>query len=30
MFARALGIEDRDPWMTEHMAGAYLGVKPQE
>jgi len=30
MFRHALAIEDRDPWMTEHMAGAYLGVKPQE
>ena len=30
MFARALELEDNDPWMTEHMAGAYLGVKPQE
>ncbi len=30
MFARAIAIEDGDPWMTEHMAGAYLGVKPQE
>lgn len=30
MFGRALDIEDGDPWMTEHMAGAYLGVKPQE
>ncbi|GAB3105167.1 tetratricopeptide repeat protein [Lysobacter terrae] len=30
MFARALALEDNDPWMTEHMAGAYLGVKPQE
>jgi tetratricopeptide (TPR) repeat protein len=30
MFDHALGIEDNDPWMSEHMAGAYLGVKPQE
>lgn len=30
MFNSALAIEDNDPWMTEHMAGAYLGVKPQE
>ena len=30
MFRHALAIEDLDPWMTEHMAGAYLGVKPQE
>lgn len=30
MFDRALEIESDDPWMTEHMAGAYLGVKPQE
>lgn len=30
MFDRALEIENDDPWMTEHMAGAYLGVKPQE
>lgn len=30
MFDRALDIEDNDPWMSEHMAGAYLGVKPQE
>ena len=30
MFGRALEIEDGDPWMTEHMAAAYLGVKPQE
>jgi tetratricopeptide (TPR) repeat protein len=30
MFDRALEIEDGDPWMTEHMAGAYLGVRPQE
>lgn len=30
MFAHALEIENGDPWMTEHMAGAYLGVKPQE
>lgn len=30
MFDRALDIENGDPWMTEHMAGAYLGVKPQE
>ena len=30
MFAQALEMEDGDPWMTEHMAGAYLGVKPQE
>jgi tetratricopeptide (TPR) repeat protein len=30
MFARAIELEDNDPWMTEHMAGAYLGVKPQE
>lgn len=30
MFDSALKLEDRDPWMTEHMAGAYLGVKPQE
>lgn len=30
MFDRALEIEDNDPWMSQHMAGAYLGVKPQE
>jgi len=30
MFDQALAIEDGDPWMTEHIAGAYLGVKPQE
>lgn len=30
LFGHAIAIEDRDPWMTEHMAGAYLGVKPQE
>jgi tetratricopeptide (TPR) repeat protein len=30
MFAQAIELEDEDPWMTEHMAGAYLGVKPQE
>ena len=30
MFATAIAIEDGDPWMTEHMAGAYLGVRPQE
>lgn len=30
LFDRALALEDRDPWMTEHIAGAYLGVKPQE
>lgn len=30
MFDRALEIEDRDPWVTEYMAGAYLGVRPQE
>ena len=30
MFDRALQIESDDPWMTEHMASAYLGVKPQE
>ena len=30
MFAKAIATEDGDPWMTEHMAGAYLGVKPQE
>lgn len=30
MFDRALAIEDRDPWVTEYMAGAYLGVRPQE
>ena len=30
LFDQALAIENDDPWMTEHMAGAYLGVKPQE
>ncbi|MFC5570141.1 tetratricopeptide repeat protein [Lysobacter yangpyeongensis] len=30
MFARALELESDDPWMSEHMAGAYLGVRPQE
>ncbi|QNP39733.1 tetratricopeptide repeat protein [Lysobacter solisilvae (ex Woo and Kim 2020)] len=30
LFDRALEIENNDPWMSEHMAGAYLGVKPQE
>lgn len=30
LFDRALDIEDGDPWTIEHMAGAYLGVKPQE
>lgn len=30
MFNHALSIEADDPWMTEHIAGAYLGVKPQE
>lgn len=30
LFARALEMESSDPWMTEHIASAYLGVKPQE
>lgn len=30
MFAKAIAIEADDPWMTEHMASGYLGVKPQE
>lgn len=30
LFDRAIELEDKDPWITEYMAGAYLGVKPQE
>jgi tetratricopeptide (TPR) repeat protein len=30
MFDSALEIENDDPWMSQHMAGAYLGVVPQE
>ena len=30
LFARALEMESGDPWLTEHIASAYLGVKPQE
>ncbi|WP_363800469.1 hypothetical protein ABU614_10235 [Lysobacter firmicutimachus] len=30
MFAQAFELADDDPWITEHVAGAYLGVKTQE
>ena len=30
MFDRAVELEHNDPWMSEHIAGAYLGVRPQE
>ncbi|GAB3347331.1 hypothetical protein GCM10027430_06760 [Lysobacter tyrosinilyticus] len=30
MFDRAVELENNDPWMSEHIAGAYLGVRPQE
>ncbi len=30
LFDRAIDMDDGDPWVTEPMAGAYLGVKPQE
>jgi tetratricopeptide (TPR) repeat protein len=30
MFDRALDLENNDPWMTQHIAGAYVGVRPQE
>ncbi|WP_141233441.1 tetratricopeptide repeat protein [Lysobacter antibioticus] len=30
MFEQAFELSDDDPWVTEHVAGAYLGVKPQE
>ncbi|MCL1634801.1 tetratricopeptide repeat protein [Luteimonas sp. SX5] len=30
LFDRAIDLDDEDPWVTEPMAGAYLGVKPQE
>lgn len=30
MFDRAFELENDNPWITEYVAGAYLGVKPQE
>lgn len=30
LFDRAIDLDDGDPWVTVPMAGAYLGVKPQE
>lgn len=30
LFDVALDLENEDPWMSQHMAGAYLGVRPEE
>lgn len=30
MFARAIELEGNDSWMSAYMAGAYLGLKPQD
>lgn len=30
LFDRANDLEDDDPWITGYMAGAYIGVRPQE
>ncbi len=30
MFDRAFELENDNPWITEYVAGAYIGVKPQE
>ena len=30
LFDRAFALEGKDPWLTQYVAGAYLGVRPQE
>lgn len=30
MFDRAFELEGKDPWLTQYVAGAYLGVRLQE
>lgn len=30
MFDRAIALEGNDSWMSAYMAGAYLGIKPQD